>query len=127
MLDAFWVTLPIIAMVVVSLNKPNAFCRGRLLSRPLWSLFPSSKPIPVSIICRIVQMVGALSVAFTLEILVGWDATVVNMLYGLALLALWLDDWFTGDDDERKRRWEAVKNKVKWLMVLPRPVPQGTA
>lgn len=34
------------------------------------------------------------------------------------------DDYYFGDDDERKKRWDAVKNKIKWLMDLPKQ-PEG--
>lgn len=39
--------------------------------------------------------------------------------YGMAItiaMVVWaVDDHINGDDDNRKRRWESVKNKVKWL------------
>lgn len=42
------------------------------------------------------------------------------------LVVLNVDDLVTGDDDDRwRRRWQAVKNRVRWRMVLP-PVPVPT-
>lgn len=35
-----------------------------------------------------------------------------------------LDDFVNGDDDDKKRRWEAVKNKIKWLWT-PQMEPAG--
>lgn len=34
-----------------------------------------------------------------------------------ALIVIGLDDLYNGDDDDRKRRWESLKNKVKWLWL----------
>lgn len=39
----------------------------------------------------------------------------------LAIIVLALDDYVNGDDDDRKKRHEWVKNKIKWLMQLPAP------
>lgn len=30
-----------------------------------------------------------------------------------------LDDYLNGDDDDRKKRWDWVRNKIRWLMELP--------
>lgn len=46
----------------------------------------------------------------------------ITIFYSV-LIILELDDYLNGDDDDRKRRWEGVKNKVRWLMQLP-PEPQ---
>lgn len=46
-------------------------------------------------------------------------------LYYALVLGQALDDYVNGDDEQRKKRWEFVKNKVKWLMELPKPAPQG--
>jgi hypothetical protein len=40
-------------------------------------------------------------------------------------ILLEMDDYLNGDDDDRKRRWEGVKNKVKWLMELPAPAKEA--
>lgn len=52
------------------------------------------------------------------------DTTVINYYPGLfyfSLLALYLDDWLTGDD-RWKRRWQSLKNKLKWKVFVPSPV-----
>lgn len=47
---------------------------------------------------------------------------------GVVLLidALLVDDLLNGDDEQRKKRWDAVRNKIKWRMELPAPVPAGS-
>lgn len=35
--------------------------------------------------------------------------------YWIIVIVLYMDDYFFGDDDQWKRRWEATKNKIKWL------------
>lgn len=48
------------------------------------------------------------------------------LFWGPVILVV-LDDYFFGDDDAWKRRWEGVKNKIKWKMDLPEPVRQEVA
>lgn len=54
-----------------------------------------------------------------------FDEIVINIYPGLfyySLLALYLDDWLTGDIDKWKRRWQSLKNKIKWKVFVPSPV-----
>lgn len=58
-----------------------------------------------------------------------WGITLVPILMGIPNYVFWIvaiafivDDYYFGDDDERKKRWDLMKNKIKWLMDLP-PVP----
>lgn len=51
----------------------------------------------------------------------------IRHVYGFVWLAFVLDDHLFGDDDLRRRRWEAVRNKIRWLMELPKPSEPTTA
>jgi hypothetical protein len=43
------------------------------------------------------------------------------------LIVLDLDDVLTSDHDDRwKRRWQAVRNKIKWKMDIPVPARETT-
>lgn len=48
----------------------------------------------------------------------------IGTVYNTALIVLYGDDHFTADDDWLKRL-KAVKNKIKWKMVLPAPARTG--
>lgn len=51
-----------------------------------------------------------------------------NPIFWAPLILVLLDDYIFGDDDAWKRRWEGVKNKIKWQMELPpEPTRQETA
>lgn len=42
-------------------------------------------------------------------------------VYWGSVIALYLDDYFT-DNNQWKRRWEGAKNRIKWLWT-PAPIP----
>jgi len=48
-----------------------------------------------------------------------------DVVYWMILLGQLLDDYLNGDDDSWKKRWEGVKNKIKWLMELPPKPAEG--
>lgn len=50
----------------------------------------------------------------------------LGIFYYLVICALYLDDYFTGDDDDMKKKWQEVRNKIKWKMKLPAPAPAGS-
>ena len=50
-----------------------------------------------------------------------------NMVPWLWCIALYLDDYLTGDDERWKRFKDWAGNKVKWRMELPVPARQETA
>lgn len=50
-----------------------------------------------------------------------------DILFWGGLILLYLDDYVNGDDDDPKKRWEGVKNKIKWKMRLPEPLTDQVA
>ena len=42
--------------------------------------------------------------------------------YILAYIALYADDLLTGGDDKWKKRWQSLKNKVRWQKFAPTPI-----
>lgn len=63
----------------------------------------------------------ALGISYAVDLFVGDRAG--DAIYWAVLLLQVLDDYWNGDDDQRKKRWEAAKNKIKWLMELPQAQP----
>jgi len=51
----------------------------------------------------------------------GWHAP--NAIFWPVAIGFLIDDYVFGDDEDLKRRWQAVKNSVKWKMKLPEPAP----
>jgi hypothetical protein len=47
------------------------------------------------------------------------DPLDVAAIYSI-LIVMELDDYLNGDDDDRKRRREWARNKIRWLMDLPK-------
>jgi len=46
------------------------------------------------------------------------------LVYWLPFVALYADDLLsTIDKDKWKKRWSSAKNKIKWKMTLPVPIP----
>jgi len=56
------------------------------------------------------------------QILACWILIPSNKLYFIAIAILYIDDVLFGDDDQTKKRWESVKNRIKWKMELPAPI-----
>lgn len=96
---------------------PDRYCRG-IISRKMRKLFRWPDNFFLSFAAfRIGQMT-------LLALLQNFIIIHVsnNSFYWIGIIILFLDDAFFGDDDDRwKRRWQAVKNKIKWKMVLPKP------
>lgn len=65
--------------------------------------------------CRVTQIIAVGILTWPFPQAIQWTA----------FIALYLDDYLTGDDDRWKRFKDEARNKVKWLMELPAPVPSG--
>lgn len=63
-------------------------------------------------------------IARVLDLAVG--PAVEQVVFWSGYIGQALDDYFFGDDDDRRRFWEGVRNRVKWKMELPRRQPTGT-
>lgn len=42
------------------------------------------------------------------------------------IIVLYLDDIYFNDDDKWKKRWQTLKNKIKWKMTLPQAQHEST-
>ncbi len=110
----------IIAMnVVPERKKQNGYIwRGLRATMFRWIL--SQKP-PKQMMRRFLTFSFALW-AITEPFL---NEPISGSLFYTLLIVMELDDYLNGDDDDRKKRWEAVKNKIKWLMDLPPKPAEG--
>ena len=124
MIDVVAVPLLMITAVSIGYRFPRRLFRG-VLTRKMCSLVygTNARQWPVDFQClsiRLLQVVLLAVLSYTL---------LSSLAFWLLQAGLYLDDLLTGDDDDRwRRRWESLKNKVKWKMRLPVLVPvRGTA
>lgn len=112
----------------VSLSYPQRYCRG-IISRKWQKVIFRNRNVDKwgehfqRLTTRMSQLLAWGMVAAALHYgPAKWD--VPDAIYWPVAAIPYIDDVLTGDDDDRwKRRWQAVKNKLKWRMVLPAPVP----
>jgi len=90
--------------------------RGRLFTRPLCRRV---RFLREPFVARCVQWAVVLGVSMAVPGVVG------DACFWVPWTVFHLDDWFTGGDDDWRRRWESVRNRVRWLMQLPAPTPVG--
>lgn len=83
---------------------PWVFIRGEFNPREFRTLFRTW----LRFIILAWALLGVLSV-------IGVSGGLHGALFYTTLTVIELDDLYNGDDEDRKRRWEGVKNKVKWL------------
>lgn len=119
-MDWMWL-LTLFVQFVVTIGFPRRFGNGRLLTRPMMQLIPHFPRHRSG--ARYLFRMGQLTVFGVAKNVSGLPEPILWSIF----IALYLDDYMTGDDDQWKRRWEAVRNKVKWLMELPRLPQPGTA
>lgn len=123
-----------LAQIVLLATRPERLCRGlvtRMMARiPGLGWFfrlnsTSMFPLAFGTAKR------ALFVAIVSELAIRplSDPTVAELFYYLMVTLLFLDDYVTGGDDDWRKRWQEVRNKVKWKMELPQPATErsGTA
>lgn len=66
-------------------------------------------------------------VAGPVENVVGGIWERYDLVYWGGCIVYFLDDYLTGDDDRWRRFKDAVRNKIRWLMELPKPAEPTTA
>lgn len=100
----------------VILRWPDRLYKGRLLTA--W-IRRRVRLLQGGATCRISQIIGIGVLTRTFPAGIQW----------IAFIALYLDDYLTGNDDRWKRFKDEAHNKVKWLMELPAPPvrQEGTA
>ena len=86
------------------------------LFRYFWKMKP-----PKQMFRRFV--IFSLFIWYIIEIFVPASELKRSCLFFAFLTVVSLDDYLNGDDDDRKKRWDIVRNKIKWRMELP-PQPQ---
>lgn len=96
--------------------------RGRLLSRPLARYRPFSPMTlfgPIWSLLRLKQLL-LLILLWAPARFTGLIPPWTTEAFNLAVAALYLDDYLTGDD-ERWKRFKELKNKVKWRRFRAAP------
>lgn len=117
----WWMLLAIATEIVLLSLKPANIGRGyltRMLTRlpRIGRIFrgdPRKVIGPRLLICL---LIGIVVTFVTLNEIIGG-----SVMYGLVVV-FFIDDYYNGDDDWRKR-WQAVRNRIKWKMRLPAPQP----
>lgn len=108
----------------VSVQAPARLGRGRI-TRALRFLPPKVVFSPPWV--RLSRYFLLAICAGPIEQLAGGIWLDADVVYWVGCIVLLLDDYLTGDDDRWRRFWEAVRNKVRWLMELPAPAEPTTA
>ena len=112
-----WMVLGVCVQLFVGGVFPKRLGRG-LLTKPMWTwpLLRAKSPSAV----RLKQLVVLWVIEFTLDMGTGIDDLLLTAGFWFLVIVLYLDDYLFGDDDG-KRRWDWVRNKIKWKMELPEP------
>lgn len=78
---------------------------------------------------RIRQLLAMYATLFALYIGPWFDTDDLTPCYVFwaVFIILYLDDYLFGDDDNFKRFWEGVRNRIKWKMELPEPATDPRA
>lgn len=117
----WWMIFSIVSELLVLSLKPANIGRGyltRMLARlpEIGSFFrgdPRKVMGPRLLLCLVI---GMMVVIATQSDIVGG-----SVMYGLIVI-FFIDDYYNGDDNWRKR-WQEVRNRIKWKMKLPAPQP----
>ena len=123
-----WPVLMLSVQIGVALLRLDCVGKGRLFSRPLWRfrLFAPRVSLWTGYIfgtwTRLKQILVSCFIYTPLTI---WSHSIwITVGYTLLVMALYLDDYFTGDDERWKRFKSKARNALRWLMELPRPVAE---
>lgn len=121
-----WMALGLTVQWFVGLAFPKRIGKG-LLTKPMWRwpVFGSARPTMV----RSKQIFVLLALFYALVFGTALSDLYVTAGLWVLIIALYIDDYLFGDD-EGKRRWDWVRNKVKWRMKLLQPAkahPKDTA
>lgn len=115
MSDWAWIILVLGVQLGCILLKPQNSGKGKYITMPLKHKFPK---IFNNTWCRLIQIL----LLVWMEIVLQWPLGHKSFyLYCFGMIALYLDDYLS-DDDDRKKFWDTVRNKIKWKMELPKPV-----
>lgn len=112
-----WVVMSLVIQLGSQLIKPQNYSKGKRLTMPLRKRFPR---VFDHMFCRTMQIIFWIMIASVFQ----WIWSPFKYIYWLGICALAIDDYFS-DDDTWKRFKDAVRNKIKWKMELPKPVPVG--
>jgi hypothetical protein len=114
-----WIVLAVAATVYSAYVQPRRFARGILTRKLVAPLMPPTlrQPPYVGAGRMFFSTVLAIPTSYLLS-MAEWEP----VFYGLYVLAFVVDDWLTGDD-RWKRRFKALRNKIRWRMALPTPAP----
>lgn len=116
-----WLVLSLMVQIMCPMLNPRGHQRGKILTAPLRKTFPK---LFDHFFCRLFQIFILFGV-YTVMKIVGLPEAVAGPIYFILLILLYLDDYFTNDDNHKKW-WAEVRNKIKWKMELPAPVPAGS-
>jgi hypothetical protein len=113
-----WFALALGVQLTVTWIFPQRVNKGKILTQPIVRFFPQPWLARTS---QIFANYGAYELCrYGLNL----PVKPLNVIYWTVYIALYMDDYLTGDDDKWKKFKDAVKNKIKWLMDLPKePVP----
>lgn len=117
MSDWAWVIFVLAVQLGCMLLKPQNSGRGKRITMPMRRRFKFyDNPW-----CRVLQIFTLVGLQTVLSIPMGHKSFYV---YCILMCALYIDDYFS-DDDDHKKFWDTVRNKIKWKMELPKPVKVG--
>jgi hypothetical protein len=110
-----WITQPMAIRVI----------KHALAKRKLRLLIACSRPDSFRWMVQIFPPLSVLLFMLLLDIasvIPDSSMRAINITYWIWADALFLDDWLS-NTDKPKKWWSAAKNKIKWKMALPVPVP----
>lgn len=116
-----WIVLSLIAQVSLPMLNPRGYQRGRILTMPMRRMFPKLFDHAA---CRIAQLFCLVPLDWFAHSVSSADTT-ISIVFSIVVIALYFDDWLTNHDDFKKK-WDWVRNKIKWKMKLPVPAPAGS-
>lgn len=111
-----WIVLVVAIQWITPRLNPKGYQKGKLFTMPLRKRIKFFD----SFWCRFKQITCVLfPFDLFLHVTVG---NIASYVYFMSIIILYLDDYMTNDDN-LKRWMTAVRNKVKWKMILPVPTP----
>jgi hypothetical protein len=117
--DWAWVILVLVVQLGCILLKPRNIGKGKYITMPLRRALPK---IFDHMWCRLFQILLLIGIQLMIDAVM--HGHLGFYLYCVGMIALYLDDYLS-DDDDRKKFWDMVRNKIKWKMELPKPVSVG--
>jgi hypothetical protein len=111
-----WMIFTLFVQVLCPMLNPKGHQRGKILTMPLRKrvkFFDSEW-------CRTKQIFVLIVINIPVSLFVHFS----TYIYFFIIIALFLDDYFTNDDD-MKKWWMEVRNKIKWKMELPQPATES--